>query len=61
MKRIPRFSISRILTYLGDEQRDYDDEIYHHIVAVDRWLTSLPENAPEESAIGMNDIPFAPR
>jgi hypothetical protein len=46
---------------LRDEQRDYDGDIHFHVIAVDRWLASLPEGAPEEPEIGMNVIPFAPR
>jgi hypothetical protein len=61
MKRIPQFSIYRILDYLYDERRDYDDDIYFHIMAVDRWLASLPEDPAEEPEIGMNVVPFAPR
>jgi hypothetical protein len=61
VKRIPRFSISRILNYLRDEQRDNDGDIHFHVITVDRWLESLPEDAPEEPEIGMNVIPFAPR
>jgi hypothetical protein len=61
MKRIPQFSIYCILTYLRDRPREYDDHIQFHIMMVDQWLASLPDDPEEQSGVGMNDIPFAPR
>jgi hypothetical protein len=64
--KIPRNRISSIVDYLRDERKHCEENpsarhIYHDVLAVSDWLDSLPPAAPPESAIGMNEVPFAPR